>query len=611
MPSTLALIVTRRCNLSCVYCPVGKRDEDLSPDDARQAIRTHRPDRIRLTGGEPTLAWGTIQAVLGEVQRLADAGHHTTVELCTNGLNLDPDRIHQLADAGVRLVVSVDGSPRTQRASGRRPIEHLDLLLAQPQTCVTQTITPAGARSLLDDFLVLWELGARYFNLLPVYYRPWSSGACRELEEGLEAIGEFGAPRVQRGEVRFRNLERSGALPLFNDAPTVDTDGRLYRTNLILSDELCGPLAGELAGDDHTTPPLPAELRQRHEAQLTPAVRRSNARLDAALQRLVTQLTHPTPPSFAAGPDDDRPNRLEFHIAYECDNHCTFCSEADRLASWRRHPVTAREIRRTLLSHARAGGDHVNFTGGEPTQHPAFHYALDRASSLGLRTYVGTNGSALADTAFADRAMPRIHELSLSIHGSRADLHDALTGRPGSFDDLLASRANALRHPHLAVFANAVVTTCNVEDARAVIELCAQREIPRLLLSNVAPEGRALVRYEELAVPLAVWKELAPELVAAADRAGVAVRFFGLPYCALGEARMRSNDLYYDPRATVERARGAHGSVRLSHVVTRHPRRGRRKTRRCHGCRYGRLCGGAFGAYLDRFGDAELEAVLG
>ena len=611
MPSTLVLIVTRRCNLDCVYCPVTQRDEDLSPDVARQAIRAHHPDLVRLTGGEPTLAWATIQAVVDEVQALADDGHQTAVELCTNGLNLDPDRIRWLADAGVRVVVSADGSGRTQRASGRLPIEHLALLLALPQTCVTQTITPTTARSLLDDFLVLWERGARYVNLLPVFYRPWSASEIRDLEEGLRTIGEFLAPRAQRGEVRVRNLERSGSLPLFNDALTVDSDGRSYRTNLILSDELSGPLVRELAGEERTAPPLPPDLRRRLEARLSPAVRRSNARLDVALQQFVARLDDPAPISVEVDRSRERPGRLEFHIAYECDNHCAFCSEAHRLASWRRHPVTAREIHRTLLSHARAGGDHVNFTGGEPTSHPAFQYAVELAAALGMRTYVGTNGSALAIAAFADRAMPRLDELSLSIHGSRADLHDAITGRPGSFDALLATRSHARRHPDLAVFANTVVTTRNVADLGAVLDLCADLAIPRLLVSNAAPEGRALDRYEDLAVPLDVWKRLAAGLVAAADEAGVALRFFGLPFCALGEARMRSNDLYYDPRVTVERGRGAQSSVKLNHVFTRYPRRGRRKTGRCRGCRYGRLCGGAFGAYLDRFGGDELEAIVG
>jgi len=610
MPSTLVLIVTRRCNLSCVYCPVDKRDEDLSPEAAREAIRDHRPDRVRLTGGEPTLAWATIEAVLDEVGRLTDDGHDAEVELCTNGLDLDPGRIQRLRSAGARVVVSVDGSTRTQLASGRRPIQHIDALLVLPGTCVTQTIPPHGVRTLLDDFLVLWELGARYVNLLPVYYQPWSAGEARDLEAGLDAIGEFLAPRLRRGEVRVRNLERRGSMPLFNDALTMDCDGRLYRTNLVLSGRFAGPLARELAAEASSAPPLPGDLRLRLERTLTPAVRRSNARLDAALQRLVELLTRPAS-SPAAAVGNGRPARLEFHIAYECDNHCAFCSEADRLASWHRHPVTAREIRRTLRSHARAGGEHVNFTGGEPTRHPAFHYALDRARALGLRTYVGTNGSALAGRRFADRAMPRIDELSLSIHGSRAGLHDALTGRPGSFDALMQTRAHARNHPDLSLFANTVVTTRNVEDAGQVVALCADLEIPRLLLSNVAPEGRALARYGDLAVPLHTWRSLAPEIVRAADQASVAVRFFGLPFCALGEARMRSNDLYYDARVTVERARGAHASVRLSHVATRHPRRGRRKTRRCRGCRYGALCGGAFGAYLDRFGDAELEAVLG
>ena len=74
---------------------------------------------------------------------------------------------------------------------------------------------------------------------------------------------------------------------------------------------------------------------------------------------------------------------------------------------------------------------------------------------------------------------------------------------------------------------------------------------------------------------------------------------------------MKSNDLHYDPRVTVERARGPRGSFRLSHVATRRPRRGRRYTRRCRGCAYRALCGGVFTEYVRLFGDDELEAIRG
>ena len=367
MPATLALVVTRRCDLDCAYCPVEKGPLDLSTDAAGAAVRRHAEaggSLVRITGGEPTLVWPAVMAVLDEVRAARAAGSDLQVEICSNGLGLDEERIQQLDRPWIRVVISVDGTPATQRSAGRAPVPQLDRLLALDNLWVTQTIAPDQASNLLDNFWYLWALGVRRFNLLPVYYRTWSAAQLQALDEGLDGVADILAPRLRTGEARLRNLERHGVVPLFNDDITVDADGQVYRTNLVLADRLTKPLLEQLRGSPRP-PPLPADLREQLEGLLTPAVRRSNRRVDSSLDRFVALLT--APPQTAAAPGRGptgaatgrgggvRPSRLEFHLSYACTNRCAFCSEAHRLERWSGHPVCASDVRRTLLSHARAG----------------------------------------------------------------------------------------------------------------------------------------------------------------------------------------------------------------------------------------------------------------
>lgn len=617
MSETLALVVTRSCNLECSYCPVAKTDAHLDSRSARDAVRMlagRGGGLVRLTGGEPTLNWKTVTAVLDEVGRQRDSGCPITVELCTNGTGLDGPRIARLDRTWIRVVLSLDGMPATQQASGRPTVENLGDLVGLPGFTVTQTIAPGLSGLVLDNFLFLWEAGIRSFNLLPVYYVPWSGREVRNLGEGLAAVASFLSPRVKRGEVEVRNLTRSGSVPLFNDDLTLDADGTWYRTNLVLADAITHPLLDDLGAESiEGVPARVRGLRRRLEALLEPGVRRSNHRVDAALDRFVSLLSNAPPRGRPERRGERvRPERLEFHISYACTNSCTFCSEAHRIERWRDHPVTAMEVHRTLVSHARAGGSHVNLTGGEPSLHPAFVYALELARSLSMRTFVGTNGAGLADPGLAARAVPLLDELSLSLHGPDDAMHDRMTGRRGSFRDLMETLGNARRlNPRLEIFANCVVTRTNWNRVPDVLELCATLEIPTLILSNAAPEGRALDRYPRLAVPLERWRGASPGLARDAERLGVTIRFFGLPMCALGEARMKSNDLHWDPRVTVERARGPHGSVRLSNVAALKPRRGRKYTRRCRGCIMREVCGGVFTTYVESFGDEEIRAIRG
>jgi cyclic pyranopterin phosphate synthase len=99
----LRISLTQRCNLRCVFChmegqPVAS--EELSPTVIESIVRVAARagiDRVKLTGGEPTLRTDLVEIV----QRIAPLVHE--VSMTTNGLLLD--RLAQpLRDAGLRRV---------------------------------------------------------------------------------------------------------------------------------------------------------------------------------------------------------------------------------------------------------------------------------------------------------------------------------------------------------------------------------------------------------------------------------------------------------------------------------------------------------------------------
>jgi len=300
---------------------------------------------------------------------------------------------------------------------------------------------------------------------------------------------------------------------------------------------------------------------------------------------------------------------LELPIFYRCVNRCAFCSNTAQMGAFGEHPLTLEEIRGILRAKRAAGFGHVTFTGGEPTLHPAFLEALAEAKSLGLRTQAVSNGCALAIKPFADAALPRLDELCLSIHGSRAAVHDKVTGNPRSFRRLkaaLAAVARAKRDVFLIV--NVVVSKLNVDDLEGVARLAlAQKRLRQLWVSSLIPEGEALRRWRSLAVPYRRVLERLPAVAEAARRRGATLRLFGFPPCVLGELRVHDSGLYKNPNAAVERVvrRGRAGLRSLPRGL-KPPERG--KTRRCAGCGLRARCQGVWKAYLRRFGDGELEA---
>ena len=637
----LILVPTRNCNLDCSYCPVDKREESLDADRAEAAVRAFIEAggrSVRLTGGEPLLAWPVVRRIVEETAGLIGRGIDAKLEICTNGTLLDREKLSFLDRPWITIVLSLDGSMETYTANrfGRRTAEGretylrlLDVaagLVRRGNYVVTQTMAPgAGAKGgLFDDFLFLWNLGIRNFNFLPVYYRTWKDAQLRELEKGLGLIARYLGPHVSSGRARVRNAEKKGLIPLFGHALCLDADGGLYYTNAVLLRRMRASRRmlkiadglGAAAGLPESLPD-PGLIESAVRRAFPARVLRSNAKVDRRLSAFVAKLRErpkePAAPSrrkAAQTAGRKRPERLELHLSYRCTNDCVFCSEHHRIETFRARPVTAAEAFSALVKHCAAGGSHVNFTGGEPTLHPHFIPLLSGAKNLGLRTYIGTNGVMLAREEFARAALPLIDELSLSLHGPDAKTHDAATGRKGSFRDIMAAAGLARRiSPAAELMANMVVTKLNFKHVPAVIFLCAKLGARQVLISNPSPEGKALDCYADIVVRLADWRGALDEIVAAGDSNDVIIRFFGLPLCILGDWKQKSNDLFFDPRVTVERARRPNGRTGMSTIVTRRPRRGRRSVRACGRCVYKDLCGGVFTHYVRLFKDNEIEPI--
>ncbi len=298
--------------------------------------------------------------------------------------------------------------------------------------------------------------------------------------------------------------------------------------------------------------------------------------------------------------------RLEFHITYHCPERCTFCSEETRMADYAAFPVTFGRVARVLREQAERGIDGVHFTGGEPTIHPQFVEILQLARKLGMRTSIGTIGTRLADPAFAARALPWLSEALFSLHGPTAEVHDAQTRRKGSFDRLSAAMANARSFPGFRTFVNTVLVRENAEHIVETVRLASARGAELIVISNVTPEGAGEQAYEALTLRLDEVRPLVPKILAAAGNS--IVRFFGLPACVLGEARMYANDLHWNPRVTFEWTRHP-DRVSLEGIYSWAPDRKRTQPAVCESCSWNRLCHGVFARYVELYGHGELHAM--
>ncbi len=304
------------------------------------------------------------------------------------------------------------------------------------------------------------------------------------------------------------------------------------------------------------------------------------------------------------GPQGQRMRRLEMHLTYTCPQGCLFCSEHHRMATFKKAPVTWGRVARVLRTHASRGIDNVHFTGGEPTIHKRFVDILALAKKLGMRTSVGTIGTMLCREDFAARAIPLLDEALFSLHGPDAATHDALTRSAGSFEQVVLAIALAKKiRPDFRAFVNTVVTRRNINRLPDTVALAASVGAELVVVSNTTPEGAALDSYPDLAVPLTRLAEVLPLVPARAGE--TVIRFFGVPMCILGEYRMLSNDLHWDPRVTVEWVRHGDKAV-FDDIYSWTPARKRKHVEACADCNLSGVCMGVYDRYAELWPTPEI-----
>jgi MoaA/NifB/PqqE/SkfB family radical SAM enzyme len=177
-------------------------------------------------------------------------------------------------------------------------------------------------------------------------------------------------------------------------------------------------------------------------------------------------------------------------LTYDCNNHCVFC--LDTLT----HDGQMRdrnEVKEQILDGAKKGAQRLILSGGEPTMHP--HYVdfirLGKAAKY-RKVQTVTNGRAFAYKDFLKRCLDAgLDEITFSIHGPNARIHDALVGAKGAFEQEVQGLQYALEDGRPIVNIDVVINRGNVKHLKAILEKFIAMGVREYDLLHVIPFGNA------------------------------------------------------------------------------------------------------------------------
>ncbi len=220
--------------------------------------------------------------------------------------------------------------------------------------------------------------------------------------------------------------------------------------------------------------------------------------------------------------------KLIMNITYKCANRCVFCATGDRVSA----ALGWDKIDSILREHRQAGTDQLDIDGGEPTLHPQLVDAIELARDLGYRSInLTSNGRLLREHDLAAGLLKSgLTHLLISVHGPNAEIHDAATDAPGSFEQTMAGidQVMALRPASVETGMNVTIVRCNVDHLMPLTALAIEKGFSKINFQFTTPFGRA---YEDVVPPL---EEAARAVMQVIDRyaAEIQIHVINAQFCA-------------------------------------------------------------------------------
>ena len=181
-----------------------------------------------------------------------------------------------------------------------------------------------------------------------------------------------------------------------------------------------------------------------------------------------------------------------------CNSRCVFCLDSDtpRNVLLPEAEVKA-EIDRGI---DQLGAEKIIISGGEASLHPLFTEFVRYARERGYqRVQTVTNGFRFEDRDFFEKCMQAgLGEITFSLHGHTAELHNRLTGTANAFEALIKGMVRAVRDGRPIVNVDVVINRQNVGPIDALVELCLSLCVSEFDLLHVIPQAAAFENRDQL-----------------------------------------------------------------------------------------------------------------
>jgi MoaA/NifB/PqqE/SkfB family radical SAM enzyme len=295
---------------------------------------------------------------------------------------------------------------------------------------------------------------------------------------------------------------------------------------------------------------------------------------------------------------------LSIHLTDRCNNRCQFCVVDS--PSILKDLVSRERVLSFLEENADFGYRGVNLHGGEATTRRDFLEILTAIRDLGYPTVIlQTNARKLSRADFARKCIDLgVEKFVVSVHGSRSEVHDAITQVPNSLRHAVHGIRN-VKALGAHVRTNSVVSELNYTDVPDIMSLVVDLGVDHINISALHTQGTAMKNFHAVTPRYRDIEPYVAEAVRRVEASGIVLTLEGFPFCTItGNEHhvvdwdrqkfkmLFRNNVLDDYEDYMDHAMRVHGSP-------------------CVGCPQRVRCGGVYKEYVDAFGWDEFTPAGG
>jgi Fe-coproporphyrin III synthase len=176
-----------------------------------------------------------------------------------------------------------------------------------------------------------------------------------------------------------------------------------------------------------------------------------------------------------------------WNITRTCNLRCVHCY-SDSNAMQYPGELTWEQMQTVVEDLAAYQVPSLLLSGGEPMIHPRFFDLVDRATELGLKLTISTNGTLITPEKAALLKAANVAYVGISLDGI-GPIHDQFRRKEGAFDAAVRGFRNCHKVDQKTGL-RLTLTRHNVENIEQILDFIEEQEIQRVCFYHLVPAGR-------------------------------------------------------------------------------------------------------------------------